>query len=132
MRIWSILFIISDLKWCMHLSRSLYLYRIYNFRHGRCMFEKFGDEVKKERVSLLTRVQMDYYLPIQKKSRKYQGVAMVKSRVKKWQVRGIWFQQKEHKQVPKRGRNQVSARVSSPCWHVTPVENTPWQPLLIR
>ena len=26
MRIWSILFIKSDLKWCKHLSRSLYLY----------------------------------------------------------------------------------------------------------
>ena len=26
MRIWSILLIISDLKWCIHLSRSLLLY----------------------------------------------------------------------------------------------------------
>ena len=26
MRIWSILLIKSDLKWCIHLSRSLYLY----------------------------------------------------------------------------------------------------------
>ena len=26
MRIWSILLIISDLKWCIHLSRSLFLY----------------------------------------------------------------------------------------------------------
>ena len=37
------------------------------------------------------------------KSRKYQGVFKVKSRVKTWQVRGIWFQQLERKQVPKRG-----------------------------
>ena len=35
------------------------------------------------------------------KSRKYQGVFDVKSRVKTWQARGIWSQQLEHKQVPK-------------------------------
>ena len=29
MRIWSILLIKSDLKWCTHLSRSLFLYFIY-------------------------------------------------------------------------------------------------------
>ena len=34
------------------------------------------------------------------KSRKYQGVFEEKSRVKTWQVRGIWSQQLEHKQVP--------------------------------
>ena len=37
------------------------------------------------------------------KSRKYQGVFEVKSRVKTWQVRGIWSQQLEHSQVPKWG-----------------------------
>ena len=37
------------------------------------------------------------------KSRKYQGVFEVKSRVKTWQVRGIWSQQLEHKQVPQLG-----------------------------
>ena len=37
------------------------------------------------------------------KSRKYQGVFEVKSRVKTWQVRGIWSQQLEHWQVPKWG-----------------------------
>ena len=41
------------------------------------------------------------------KSRKYQGVFKVKSRVKTWQVRGIWSQQLEHKQVPKRGTEPV-------------------------
>ena len=30
------------------------------------------------------------------KSRKYQGIFEVKSRVKTWQVRGIWSQQLEH------------------------------------
>ena len=30
------------------------------------------------------------------KSRKYQGVFEMKSRVKTWQVRGIWSQQLEH------------------------------------
>ena len=37
------------------------------------------------------------------KSRKYQGVFDVNSRVKTWQVQGIWSQQLEHKQVPKWG-----------------------------
>ena len=41
------------------------------------------------------------------KSRKYQGVFKVKSRGKTWQVRGIWSQQLEHKQVPKRGTEPV-------------------------
>ena len=40
------------------------------------------------------------------KSRKYRGVFKVKSRVKTWQVRGIWSQQLEHKQSPKRGTEQ--------------------------
>ena len=39
-------------------------------------------------------------------SRKYQGVFKVKSRVKTWQVRGIWSQQFEHTQVPKKGTEQ--------------------------
>ena len=33
---------------------------------------------------------------------------------------------------PKRGRNQVSGRVSDPWWHVTSVANAPWKPLIIR
>ena len=37
------------------------------------------------------------------KSRKYQGIFEVNSRVKAWQVRGIWFQQLEHKEVPQWG-----------------------------
>ena len=32
---------------------------------------------------------------------------------------------------PKGGRNQVSGRVSVPCWHATPVANAPWKPLII-
>ena len=36
------------------------------------------------------------------KSRKYRGVFKVKSRVKARQVREIWSQQLEHKQVPKK------------------------------
>ena len=30
------------------------------------------------------------------------------------------------------GRNQVSGRVSVPCWLATPVANAPWKPLIIR
>ena len=37
------------------------------------------------------------------KSRKYQWVFEVKSRVKTWQVRGIWSQQLDHKQVSQWG-----------------------------
>ena len=40
---------------------------------------------------------------IKAKSRKYQGVFELKSRVKAWQVRGIWSQQLEHRQVPQWG-----------------------------
>ena len=47
------------------------------------------------------------------KSRKYQGVSKVKSRVKT-QIWEIWSEQLEHKQVPKRGRYQMSGRVSVP------------------
>ena len=44
------------------------------------------------------------YLTVFKaKSKKYQGIFKVKSRVKTWQVRGIWSQPLEHKQVPQRG-----------------------------
>ena len=43
------------------------------------------------------------FVMYQATSRKYQGVFKVKSRVKTWQVRGIWSQQLEQKQVPKRG-----------------------------
>ena len=44
------------------------------------------------------------------KSRKYQGVFKVKSRVKTWQVQGIWSQQLEYKQVPKRGTEPCARR----------------------
>ena len=37
-----------------------------------------------------------FWQGLKAKSRKYQGVFEVKSRVKTWQVRGIWSQQLEH------------------------------------
>ena len=46
------------------------------------------------------------YGTLKAKSRKYQGVFEVKSRVKTWQVRGIWCQQLEHKQGPQLGTEQ--------------------------
>ena len=49
--------------------------------------------------------------------------------VKTRQVREIWSQQLEDKQVPKGGRDQVSGRVSVPCWHATSVANAPWKPV---
>ena len=33
---------------------------------------------------------------------------------------------------PKRGRNQVSGRVSVPCWHAKPFANAQWKNLVIR
>ena len=60
------------------------------------------------------------------KSRKYRGVFKVKKREKTRQVRGNWPQQLGG------GRNQVSGRVSVPCWHATPVANASWKPFVIR
>ena len=66
----------------------------------------------------------------QAKLRKYQEIFGVKSRVKTWQVRGIWSQQLGHKSH-NGGRKQVSGRVSVPCLHATPVANAQWKPLII-
>ena len=44
-------------------------------------------------------VNVLFVLHIEAKSRKYQGVFKAKSRVKTWQVRGIWSQQLEHKYI---------------------------------
>ena len=45
----------------------------------------------------LARAAILFFWSVKKaKSRKYQGVFEVKSRVKTWQVRGIWSQQLEH------------------------------------
>ena len=65
------------------------------------------------------------------KSRKYQGVFEVKSRVKTWQVRGIWSQQLEHKQVPQLGTDPGVRKGKRSCWHATPVANAPWKPLIL-
>ena len=55
----------------------------------------------------------------------------MKSRVKTWQVRGIWSQQLEHKQVPQWGTEPGVRKGKLPCWHATPVANAPWKPLII-
>ena len=73
-----------------------------------------------------------YILPFQAKSRKYQGVFEVKSRVKTWQVRGIGLNNWSISKSQNGGQNQVSGRVSVPCWLATPVANAPWKPLIIR
>ena len=39
MRIWSILLIKSDLKWCLHLSRSLFSYLIENGLQLKCDYQ---------------------------------------------------------------------------------------------
>ena len=53
--------------------------------------------------SVITEITTYQLLETKAKSRKYQGVFKVKSRVKTWQIRGIWSQQLEHKQVPQWG-----------------------------
>ena len=53
------------------------------------------------------------------KSTRQQGVFKVKKRVKAWQVRGILFQQLQHKQVPKKGMEPGVRKVGVPCWHTT-------------
>ena len=53
------------------------------------------------------------------------------SRVKTWQVRGIWFQQLEHKQVPQWGTEPGVRKGKRSGWHGTPVANAPWKPLII-
>ena len=61
MRIWSILLINSDLKWCIHLSRSLYLY--YKNKNEVILVFLFGKN-KREQLLLLTvtpRVQNDWF-----------------------------------------------------------------------
>ena len=63
------------------------------------------------------------------KSRKYQGVFEVKSRVKTWQVRGIGLNNWSISKSQNGERSQVSGRVSAPCWHATPVANAQWKPL---
>ena len=56
------------------------------FRYNECLHLYFVHSIVKFLFSSDSKV----------KSRKYQGVFEVKSRVKTWQVRGIWSQQLEH------------------------------------
>ena len=65
------------------------------------------------------------------KSRRIEGYSRWKVE-KRREVRENWCQELEQKQVPKRGRNQVSGKVSVPCWHATSVANALWKPLVIR
>ena len=50
----------------------------------------------KDILNILSQTISSYFMNTKAKSRKYQGVFEVKSRVKTWQVRGIWSQQLEH------------------------------------
>ena len=52
---------------------------------------------------MLTDIILKFKMSYSSKSRKYQGVFMVKCRVKTWQVSGIWSRQLEHKPVPNWG-----------------------------
>ena len=78
----------------------VYSYLLYSF--------KIGHKDNFEPAHFKSRVKY------QAKSRKYQGVFEVKSRVKTWQVRGIWSQQLEHKQVPLNQLNPSKSQESPP------------------
>ena len=43
MRFWSILLIISELKWCIHLSRSLFIFEPFPYVVYEWMFFRFGN-----------------------------------------------------------------------------------------
>ena len=58
---------------------------------------------KPTKLQLQSILNTENFDALKAKSRKYQRVFEVKSRVKTWQVRGIWYQQLEHKQVPNLG-----------------------------
>ena len=69
------------------------------------------------------------YRYLEEKLRNYRWLFNVKSPEKTQQVRENWSQQLEHKQIKKRGGNQVPGSV--PCWHVTRCKCSE-EPLAIR
>ena len=55
----------------------------------------------------------------------------MKSRVKTWQIRGIWSQQLEHKQVPQWGKEPGVRKGKRSLMAYHTVANAPWKPLII-
>ena len=83
-------------------------------KHGVNMLNRIPPtHPSKERMN---NFYMEYMALSKAKSRKYQGVFEVKSRVKTWQVRGIGLNNWSTSKSQNGGRNQVSGRVSVPCW----------------
>ena len=73
-----------------------------NLQHPR-LLQLYDAFERKDGFCIVTELWVNVISDLKAKSRKYQGIFKVKSRVKTWQVRGIWSQQLEHKQIPKRG-----------------------------
>ena len=104
---------------------SLRVYRVYKFIP--CM-SIVTLTFKINRVHSITVVNLSSQFD--KQNREIRGIFKGKSREKTRQVRENWSQL-EHKQVPK-GTEPGVRRVSVSCWHVTPVENAPLKPPVIR
>ena len=68
-------------------------------------------------TSILLKLTQVWRSEFEKVQRESQGAKSKKDTA----VRENLSQQLEHKQVPRKGRNQVSGRVRLPCWHATPV-----------
>ena len=78
----------------------LLMYICFTFRGERGLTNIF---YIKGRSKFLLKVVVYFEILMQSKSEKEPMVFVVKSRVKTWQVRGIWSRQLEQKQVPKGG-----------------------------
>ena len=84
--------------------KSLYKNVKSCIKHNGFLTQHFATTSRLLQGEIMSPILFSLYVnDFEAKSRKYQGVFEVKSRVKTWQVRGIWSQQLEHKQVPQWG-----------------------------
>ena len=89
----------SEPKFWMHIKhclRSAKEIPIQEAKKLHCVDATASDAENLCRWCLASPVDIFWEFVFQAKPRKYQGVFEVKSRVKTWQVRGIWSQQLEH------------------------------------
>ena len=100
-----------------------YLYRKYGVPL-HIFFENWTRGISHLNPSHSTQVQ-------KAKSRKKRAVFKVKGRKRHGKYGGIGLNNWSISKSPKMLWNQVSGRVSVPCWHAIPVTNAPWKPLVI-
>ena len=109
-RIWSILIIKSYIKWCIHLSRSLFLYSKQN---SNMLYVLVGYEIQTSSIS--THIKSQVYKPKQK----YRGMIENQKSGNKTSSGEIGLNIRTHVK-PKMGQDQVSGGVSVLCWHAAP------------